>query len=63
VPEKNDELRIRCSSEVAEQFRVLAQGYDTQSDALRQLLEAHGEAENRLDTVHLESLRDSSLRD
>jgi len=48
---------------VAEQFRVLAQGYDTQADALRQLLEAHGEAENRLDTVHLESLRDSSLRD
>jgi hypothetical protein len=60
---KDARLQIRCSSAVAEQFRVLAQGYDSQGDALRQLLEAHGEAENRLDTVHLESLRDSSLRD
>jgi hypothetical protein len=63
MAEKNDELRIRCSSEVAEQFRVLAQGYDTQADALRKLLEVHGETANRLDTVRLESIRDSNLRD
>lgn len=55
---KDEVLQIRCEEEVAEQFRVLAVGHDTQGDALRALLEAHGEEQNNLGAVSLDPLSD-----